>query len=368
MSKIDNLIKEMCPNGVKYKSIKEVCRLHYGKGNTIPKDGVDYDVYGCNGIVGTTNKYNNEDAPIVGHIGSAGVVTWGKGKNFVTYNGTICTPNLKVINSRYLYHNLINLHLEKYVKGNQPFLSSSDFENIKIPVFPIKVQEEIVRILDKFSELEEELEEELEIREKQYKFFQKKLLKTNSQILYKKYNICEITEKIFAGGDVPKDTIKGIDKPEGEYIYPVISNGIGQNAIYGYSKNYKVKGNTVTISARGTVGYHTVRFEKYTPIIRLITIIPNEKIVLAKYLNYVLYTTQIEITNGGIQQITIPMIKKINLDIPPLEEQQRIVNILDKFDKLINDISEGIPAEIELRRKQYEYYRNKLLDIKEVIA
>jgi len=62
------------------------------------------------------------------------------------------------------------------------------------------------------------------------------------------------------------------------------------------------------------------------------------------------------------------MIKKINLDIPPLEEQQRIVNILDKFDKLINDISEGIPAEIELRRKQYEYYRNKLLDIKEVIA
>ena len=177
MSKINNLIKEMCPNGVVLKPIDSVVDLYYGKGNNIPKDGGEYPVYGCYGIVSSTSTFNNEDTPIVGHIGSAGKVSWGAGKHYVTYNGTICKPkNKNELNSRYLYHVLLSLHLEKYVKGSQPFLSSSDFETIKIAVPPLEVQNEIVKILDKFGKLEAELEAELEARKSQYKYYRNKLL------------------------------------------------------------------------------------------------------------------------------------------------------------------------------------------------
>lgn len=170
MSKIEELIKELCPNGVKFEMINKVVDLYYGKGNTIPKDGGNYPVYGCYGIVGYTSTYNNENTPIVGHIGSAGKVSWGRGQHFVTYNGTICkTRNKNILNSRYLYHILLNLKLENCVKGSQPFLSISDFGTMKIPVPPLEVQEEIVRILDKFRELE--------ARKSQYEFWRDKLLK-----------------------------------------------------------------------------------------------------------------------------------------------------------------------------------------------
>jgi type I restriction modification DNA specificity domain protein len=160
--------------------IEEVCKGHYGKGNTIPKDGGEYPVYGCNGIVGMTSTYNSEDAPIVGHIGSAGLVTWGEGKHFVTYNGTICEPIRDKINGRYLYHQLINLHLEKYVKGNQPFLSFSDFQKVKIAVPTLDVQSRIVSILDKFdiltTSISEGLPKEIELRRKQYEYYRNQLL------------------------------------------------------------------------------------------------------------------------------------------------------------------------------------------------
>lgn len=367
MSKINDLIKKLCPNGMDFKSIDSVADLYYGKGNNIPKDGGDYPVYGCYGIVSSTSTFNNEDTPIVGHIGSAGKVSWGAGKHYVTYNGTICKPkNKNELNSRYLYHVLLNLHLENNVKGSQPFLSSSDFGPIKIAIPPLEIQEEIVKILDKFVELEAELEEELEERKSQYEFWRGKLLnKKNNN--YKKYNITEICKSISAGGDVPEDTIKGISKPQDDYKYPVISNGVGENAIYGYSKNYRVDVQScVTIAARGTIGYHEVRYGKFTPIIRLITLIPDEKLISAKYLHYALYGHEFKPSGGSIPQLTTPTVKQLDLIIPPVEEQNRIVGILDKFDKLVNDITDGLPAEIELRRKQYEYYRNKLLNFEDI--
>ena len=126
MSKLDELIATMCPDGVEFKKLGEVCDFHYGKGNKIPENQGQYPVYGCNGIVGSTETFNSEDAPIIGHIGSAGIVTWGEGKHFVTYNGTICTPNKELVLSRYIYFILVKKKLQTLVKGNQPFLSTSD--------------------------------------------------------------------------------------------------------------------------------------------------------------------------------------------------------------------------------------------------
>ena len=128
----------------------------------------------------------------------------------------------------------------------------------------------------------------------------------------------------------------------------------------------KINKKAVTISARGTIGYHAVRSEKFTPIVRLITLIPDTKIITVKFLNYVLNVTEIGHSGGSIPQLTVPNVKKIKIPVPTLTVQERIVSILDKFDALVNDISIGLPAEIEARRKQYEYYRNKLLTFKEL--
>ena len=154
--------------------------FQYGKGNTIPVHKGDYPVYGCNGIVGTTDCYNSENSPIIGHIGSAGIVNWGEGKHFVTYNGTICKAKEEVISSKYLYYLLQNMHLEQYVKGNQPFLSYGDFSKAIIVIPSKQRQDKIVFILESLCGLCESMEEgipaEIEARQKQYEYYRDKLL------------------------------------------------------------------------------------------------------------------------------------------------------------------------------------------------
>ena len=173
--------------------------------------------------------------------------------------------------------------------------------------------------------------------------------------------VCSIS----AGGDVPKDSFSK-DKTD-IFNIPIISNGIGDNALYGYTSIEKIAEPAVTVAARGTIGYAEYRDYPYYPIIRLLTVIPKEKSYLnTKYLYYVLQRQHYDVPKTGIPQLTSPMIQKISIPIPSIEEQERIVSILDRFDKLCNDISEGLPAEIEARKKQYEYYRDKLLSFEEV--
>ena len=362
MSRINDLIKKLCPNGMNFKSIDSVADLYYGKGNNIPKDGGDYPVYGCYGIVSSTSTFNNEDTPIVGHIGSAGKVSWGAGKHYVTYNGTICKPkNKNELNSRYLYHVLLNLHLENYVKGSQPFLSSSDFGPIKIAIPPLEIQEEIVKILDKFGKLEAELEAELEARKSQYEFWYGQIINENFKLMKIK-DICDTA----VGGDVPKDNFS--KEMTEQYNIPIYSNSIDLEGLYGYTDISKINKPCVTLSGRGAgVGHAFLRKNSFFPIIRLVCLIPKEKFVTVEYLFYAIQLVKFKIPTTGIPQLTVPMVSEYEIPVPPLEEQNRIVNILSKFDKLINDISEGLPAEIELRRQQYEYYRNKLLSFEELI-
>lgn len=173
------------------------------------------------------------------------------------------------------------------------------------------------------------------------------------------------TCKISAGGDVPKDNYSK-DKTN-IYNIPIISNGIGESAFYGYTNIKKINEYAVTVAARGTIGYAEYRDYPFYPIIRLISVIPkNTNILNTKYLYYILQKQKYNIPKTGIPQLTSPMIKKIIIPIPAISEQERIVAILDRFDKLCNDISEGLPAEIEARRKQYEYYRDRLLSFKEM--
>ena len=161
-------------------TLENLCDFQYGKGNSIPTAPGEYPVYGCNGVVGTTNVFNSIDAPVIGHIGSAGIVNWGKGKHFVTYNGTICKVRPEKMISRYAYHLLCSLHLERFVKGSQPFLSYSDFAKETVAVPPLNIQQRVVSILDRFdtlcTDLSSGLPAEIEARQKQYEYYRDKLL------------------------------------------------------------------------------------------------------------------------------------------------------------------------------------------------
>lgn len=169
--------------------------------------------------------------------------------------------------------------------------------------------------------------------------------------------ICEV----FAGGDLPNNYIKE-SKPFSEFKYPIFSNGIEDKSLYGFSDSFRVDKPAITISARGTIGYHTIRKSKFTPIVRLITLIPkNQQLVNLSYLNEALYKTNIDGTKGGIPQLTVPVVSKIKVPIPLLSEQNRIVGILDTFTSSIENLKEQIAQ----RRKQYEYYRDQLLDLEE---
>ena len=214
-------------------------------------------------------------------------------------------------------------------------LSPKGIAKIKIPVPPLEVQKEIVRVLDSFTELEAELE----ARNKQYEYYRNNLMTFDENTSGVQWKTLEsVCESVSAGGDLPNNYMKGNAQPTKEFPYPIYSNGTEQNALYGYSDSYKIDKKAVTISARGTIGYHAVRGEKFTPIVRLITLIPNTKIITIKFLNYALDITEIGHSGGSIPQLTVPNVKKINIPVPTLAVQERIVSILDKFEKLTNDI------------------------------
>lgn len=170
----------------------------------------------------------------------------------------------------------------------------------------------------------------------------------------------EVSHSISAGGDMPSGCVKGQLEPSGICPYPVYSNGKTGNDLYGFAPTYKFEGPAVTISARGTIGFHAVRYGKFTPIVRLITVIPDESVVGAKFLNYILDLQIFSKTHGGIPQMTVPAIKKIRIALPPMEVQEEIVKILDRFTLLEAELE----AELEARIKQYAFYRDSLLNFK----
>lgn len=213
------------------------------------------------------------------------------------------------------------------------------------------------------------------MNQKQYNYYRDQLLTfEEGEVEWK--TLGEVCSSISAGGDVPKICAKGQTHPTAEFPYPIFANATDENALYGYTDGYKIESDAVTISARGAkVGYHTVRKAKFTPIIRLIVLVPDKDVILTRYLNYALNMTPIGGDKGGIPQLTVPTVKKIIIPIPyandlkkSLAEQARIVAILDKFDALTTSLTEGLPCEIELRQKQYEYYRDLLLSFPEAEA
>ncbi len=376
MSKLKELIAELCPNGVEYKALEKCCVILDKKRKPITKSARtngEYPYYGANGIQDYVDKYIfdrtyvlvGEDGSVITKRGTP-VITWATGKIWVNNHAHII-EEISGVSLRYLYHFLQTVDVTPLIHGNIPKLTGKDFKNISIPVPPLPVQEEIVRILDSFTsltaELQTKLQAELQARQKQYEYYRDQLLTFDvhvggtSEVQWK--TIGEIC-RIYAGGDAPKSRMSK-EKSE-QYTVPIISNGVGKNAIYGYTDEAKVTETAVTVAARGTIGYAEYRDYPYYPIIRLITLIPIATDELnPKYLYYCLQGRQYSVPITGIPQLTAPMIRQVEIPIPKLEIQKKIVHVLDNFDAICSDLNIGLPAEIEARQKQYEYYRDALL-------
>mgnify|MGYP004634055745 CR=1 FL=1 len=375
MQKIYELIEKLCPNGVEYKNIQELCEISRGK--VMSKDFIksnvgEYPVYSSqtenNGELGKISTYDFDGEYLTWTTdgANAGSVFYRKGKFSVTNVCGLLEIKSKVMIPKFLYY-VLSIEAPKYVNAGMgnPKLMSNVMAKIRVAVPPLDVQYEIIHILDDFTLsstlLSAELSTELKARKKQCKYYREKLLLFDEYIPRKSISeLCNLS----AGGDIDKKKVN--KEKSNEYNIPVISNGIEENAIYGYTDKYKVEAPALTISGRGTIGYCELRKENFYPIVRLICVKPIDKSINISFLKYYIRTIKFKVPTTGIPQLTVPMISKYKIPVPPIEEQERIVKILDRFDKLCNDISERLSAEMEIRQKQYEYYRNKLLTFKEL--
>ena len=411
MSKIERLIKEKCPNGVEYKQIKDVFTLFSGMRGVSSK-------WADNGkcrFIDYTNAYNNNKIDITklpfATVKCLNQNTLRQGDILLTSaseipdecaissviedninDGIFMDDHLFGLRLNDEYINIVNPifinyylssknfreNLYKAVRGVTRFyISNNDFVKLKIPIPPIEIQEEIAKILDKFIELEKELEKELEVRKKQYIFWYKKIFEFYNKPNYSLIDVCDYVDY---RGKTPKKVDNG--------IFLVTAKNIKMGYIdYECSKEYISTDNYDNVMKRGKPKLGDVLFTTEAPCGHVAQV-DNDTIALAQrvikynskntnfltndYLKYVLLSPQfqnklLKSTNGGtVKGIKGSTLHKMKIPIPSLQEQERIVKILDKFDKLINDISEGIPAEIKARRKQYEYYRNKLLSFEEL--
>ncbi|AJQ45377.1 hypothetical protein JM47_02125 [Ureaplasma diversum] len=274
----------------------------------------------------------------------------------------------KVLNHKFLYY-FVSANYKNIKNMGQGVLTSinlSTIKNLMIPIPSLETQEKVVKILDKLTEYATELRAELLLRNKQYNYYRNLLL--NDEYLTKKtLELCgEDAEvefkqlrdicKIVRGTRITKKDLL-IDG-----LYPVVSGGTGY---MGYLNKYNREENTITIAQYGMAGYVNWQNEKFWANDVCFCINPNPNIN-KRYLYYFLVNNQdylYSISNRSAipYSISRDRIYDIQIPIPPLEVQNHIVSILDQFNTLTNDLTQGLPKEIELRQKQYEYYREQLL-------
>ena len=380
MSKLDELIRELCPDGVKYKKLVDAVSIERGKRVVRSQLSIrgKYPVY-QNSLTPlgyhTDCNYNANTTFIIvagaaGEIGFSDKAFWAADDCFTV----VCPEN--VLN-RYIYHLLLNNQNQlasKVRKASIPRLSRSAIENLVIPIPPLDVQREIVRILDNFTELTAELTAELTVeltaRQKQYAFYRNKLLtfgKTEGARIERiplgdigSICMCKriLKSQTNTVGGVPFYKIGTFGKEADAYI--------SQETFDEYQSKYNFpKKGDVLISAAGTIG-RTVVYDgepAYFQDSNIVWIDNDESIVLNSYLRYCYELKPWKASEGGtIPRLYNDNIAKAVIAVPSIEEQKRVVSILDRFDAICNDLTGGLPAEIEARRKQYEYYRDKLLN------
>ena len=383
MSKLEELVRDLCPNGVEYKKLGEIATISRG-GNFQKKDfltegvpcihyGQIYTKYGL--FADKTFTFINEECArkqkmaqpndIVMAVTSENIedvckcLAWlGDEPVAVSGHSAIIHHNQNAKYLVYYFHSqMFFAQKRKLAHGTKVIEVTPDaLVDITLPIPPAEIQCEIVRILDNFTNLTAELTAELTARKNQYEFYREKLLTYDS-----KTRIMPLKDvaKIERGTRV----VRGQLTETG--LYPVFQNALTPMGYY--DKANRLGNNTFLIcaGAAGQIGYSDVDFwaadDCYT--FKCCEELEN------RYLFHVLKNSQHRI-DAQVRRASIPRISReavgnIRIPIPPLDTQNRIVNVLDNFEKICSDLNIGLPAEIEARQKQYEYYRDKLLTFAE---
>ena len=392
MNKIENLIEKLCPSGVEFKTIESICTI--SRGRVMSKDYIrdnsgDYPVYSSqtekNGELGKISSYDFDGEYLTWTTdgANAGSVFYRNGKFSVT---NVCGL-LKVfdseVNTKFLYY-VLAITAPNYVNAGMgnPKLMSNVMARVKVPVPPLEVQCEIVHILDEFTLLSAELSAELSARQKQYEYYRDKILEFENE-KYECKTLGEISLDMYRGSGIKRTDVteKGISCVRYGEIYT--SYNITFDKCISHTEEEK-------ISSKKYFEYGDVLFaitgESVEEIGKSIVYLGNEKCLAGgdivvmkhnqnpKYMAYVLSTSsaQMQKSKGKVKSkvvhSSVPALKEITIPIPPIEVQEKVADILERFYNLCNDVSSGIPAEIEKRQKQFEYYRKKLLSFKELGA
>lgn len=373
MTYIDEMIKELCPDGVEWKELGKVCVVKTGQSvnkTFIQNNSGDYPVINSGKEpLGYVDVFNTEDDPIGITSRGAGVgyVSWNEGKYFrgnLNYSATV--KDSEKLLPRYLYYFLKNNSKkieELCTFDGIPALNKSKLENLNIAIPHEDIQKEIVKILDKFTdyvtELTAELTAELTFRQKQYSYFRDKLLSFDDESMGGANNkVYTVQWKTLGEVARLKNGRDWKSLPSGEV--PVYGSGgeMGE-----FVSDYAYDKPTVLIPRKGSISnlfyldkpFWNVDTIYYTEI--------DDSQMMPRYFYHYLTTVDLErlSTNPTRPSLTQAILDKIEIPLPSLAIQSRIVQVLDNFDTVCNDLNIGLPKEIELRQKQYEFFRDKLL-------
>ena len=401
MSRLEELIQQLCSDGVEYKALGEIA-VDIFRGNGIKREQVTdngtpcvrygeiYTTYGIwfDKCVSHTDEKEIPNKKYFGYgdilfaITGESVEEIAKSTAYVGHEKCLAGGDIVVLkhtqNPKYLSYALSTSFAQAQkskgkVKSKVVHSSVPAIRDIRIPLPPFPVQQEIVRILDSFTELTAELTVELTVeltaRKKQYAYYRDELLTDNKNATWMTLGdigtvcMCKriMKAETSSEGDVPFFKIGTFGKEPDAYI--------SRDKFDEYRQKYSFpKKGDVLISAAGTIGRAVIYDGKpaYYQDSNIVWLDNDENKVLNKYLFYYYQLQPWAVSTGGtIARLYNDNISKAKIAVPPIEEQRRIVSMLDRFDTLCNDLTSGLPAEIEARKKQYEYYRDKLLSFSE---
>lgn len=412
MSNLEELIERLCPDGVEYKRLGDIGRISMCKrvlkSQTNSVSGVPFYKIGTFGKEADSYiseelfldyksryPYPKKGDVLISASGTIGrtVIFDGKPSYFQDSNIIWVANNEEFLTNKFLYYIYQTNPWKVADGGTIQRLYNSDLEKIQLPVPPLEVQREIVRILDNFTFLTTELAAELAARQKQYEYYRDLLLtfKPNeSTILNERTNELELSSAIrwMKLGDTCLHSCSGATpkKSNSEYYVGgtvpwIRTQNVTFNNIYSVDSFITEKAvqetvakwipeNCVIVAISGaSAGRCAINKIKATTNQHCLNMEIDSSKALYKYVFYCLcnqYEELLSKKQGARGDLNSSLILDTLIPVPPLEVQQRIVDILDRFDSLCNDISSGLPAEIEMRQKQYEYYRDKLLTFKEL--
>lgn len=386
MNRVNELIKEYCPDGVEIRCLEDCCNLLDKKRKPITKaarEAGEYPYYGANGIQDYVANYIfdgtfvlvGEDGSVITKSGTP-VVTWAEGKIWVNNHAHIIEEKDGVM-LRYLYHYLQTIDVTSLIHGNIPKLTGGDFKALKIAVPPLEVQREIVHILDSFTLLTAELTAELTARKKQYEYYRDNILTFDTTIKHVRLgDICSVITK----GTTPKSYTKtGVsfvktEAFDGAKIIPNKLSYVDEETHTTFLKRSMLEENDILITIAGaTIGKCAIVPKEILPANtnQALAIIRLAKGNSPKYVMYLLQSDlmkrymQKNIKGSAQPNLNLKQLNDFIIPLPPLNVQERLVRVLDNFEAICTDLNIGLPAEIEARQKQYEYYRDLLLTFAE---